>query len=113
MWWAEQVSVVQRGQADVVYAREPIEHDGLGTAHLLDEPRDALLSVRDPLSTQATITIADLASRCLLQDPGTVPQWRAIADAEQRRASSRKMASTVEEKLELVAAHQGFAVLMR
>jgi DNA-binding transcriptional LysR family regulator len=113
VWWGEQVSVVHGGQADVVYAREPIERTGLGTAHLLDEPRDALLSIRDPLATRPSIKLAELASRRLLQDPGTLPEWRVIADAEQRRASSRKMASTIEEKLELVAAHEGFAVLPR
>jgi DNA-binding transcriptional LysR family regulator len=113
VWWAEQALTVESGKADVVYAREPIEYAGLGTAHLLDEPRDALLSIRDPLVDQASITLADLASRRLVQDPRTVPEWRMIADAEQRRASARKMASTVEEKLEMVAAHEGFAVLPR
>jgi DNA-binding transcriptional LysR family regulator len=111
--WAEQVAVVESGHVDVVYAREPIDHTGLGTAHLLDEPRDALVSVHDPLATQPSVTLADLASRRLLQDPRTVPEWRVIADAEQRRASSRKSVSTVEEKLALVAAHAGFAVLPR
>jgi DNA-binding transcriptional LysR family regulator len=113
VWWGDQVSVVRDGQIDVVYAREPLDHAGLGTAHLLDEPRDALLSIRDPLSARPMVTLADLASRRLLQDPDAVPEWRAIADADQRRASSRTMASTVEEKLELVAAHEGFAVLPR
>jgi len=40
----------------------------------------------------------------MLQDPATVPEWYAIATPEQRRASARKTARTVEEKLELVAA---------
>ncbi|HEX3545003.1 MAG TPA: LysR substrate-binding domain-containing protein [Mycobacterium sp.] len=113
VWWAEQVTVVQRGEVDVVYAREPIDHHGLGTAPLLEEPRDALISTADPLASKPSVRLADLASRRLLQDPGTIPEWYAIADAEQRRASSRKTASTVEEKLELVAAQEGFAVLPR
>src|SRR5262245_26430127 len=37
--WAQQVEVVHRGDVDVVYAREPIDHHGLGTAPLLEEPR--------------------------------------------------------------------------
>jgi DNA-binding transcriptional LysR family regulator len=111
--WDEQVKVVQTGEADVVYAREPIDHHGLGTASLLDEPRDALVSSADPLAAKPSLRLADLASRRLLQDPGTVPEWYAIADPEQRRACSRKAASTVEEKLELVAAQKGFAILPR
>jgi DNA-binding transcriptional LysR family regulator len=77
---------------------------------LLEEP---LVSTADPLAAKPTLRLADLASRRLVQDPGTVLQWYAIADTEQRRASSHKTVSTVEEKLELVAAQEGFAVLPR
>jgi DNA-binding transcriptional LysR family regulator len=113
VWWGEQVHVVHRGDVDVVYAREPIDHSGLGTVPLLEEPRDALISTNDPLAAKTTVTLADLATRRLLQDPGTVPEWYAVAAPAQRRASSAKTVSTVEEKLELVAAQQGFAVLPR
>jgi len=106
VWWAEQVTVVQRGDVDVVYAREPIDHHGLGTAPLLEETRDALVSTADPLADKPSLRLADLASRRLLQDPGTVPEWYAIAEPEQRRASSQKTVSTVEEKLDLVAAQK-------
>ncbi|WP_029115883.1 LysR family transcriptional regulator [Mycobacterium sp. URHB0044] len=111
--WADQVDVVKRGDVDLVYAREPIDHHGLGTAALLEEPRDALLPSGDPLASQASVRLADLASRTLLQDPSTVPEWYAIATPEQRRAATRKMASTVEEKLERVAAQDGFVILPR
>jgi len=111
--WNDQVNAVHRGDADVVYAREPVDSAGLGTAALLEEPRDALISAADPLAARTTLTLSDLASRRLLQPPGTVPEWYAVADAEQRRASSRKTVSTVEEKLEGVAAQQGFAILPR
>jgi DNA-binding transcriptional LysR family regulator len=111
--WADQVDVIRRGEADVVYAREPIDHHGLGTAALLEEPRDVLLPSHDPLASRASVRLADLATRRLLQDPSTVPQWYAIASADMRRAASGKSASTVEEKLELVAAGEGFAILPR
>jgi DNA-binding transcriptional LysR family regulator len=111
--WADQVDVIRRGEADVVYAREPIDHHGLGTAALLEEPRDVLLPSGDPLASRASVRLADLATRRLLQDPSTVPQWYAIASADMRRAASGKSASTVEEKLELVAAGEGFAILPR
>lgn len=109
--WDEQVTMLQTGEVDVVYAREPFDSSGLGIAPLLDEPRVVLISSADPLAAKPSLRLADLASRRLLQDPGTAPEWYAIADAEQRRASSRKSASTVEEKLELVAAQKGFAIL--
>jgi len=48
--WAEKVDVVRRGDVAVVYAREPIDHHGLGTAPLLEEPRVVVLSAADPLA---------------------------------------------------------------
>ena len=111
--WVDQVAIVHRGDADVVYAREPIDHHGLGTTALLDEPRDVALPRSDPLSRRSSVRLAELASRRLLQDPAAVPEWYAIATPEQRRASPRKTAHTVEEKLELVAGAQGFVILPR
>ena len=111
--WVDQVAIVHRGEADVVYAREPIDHHGLGTATLLDEPRDVALHRSDPLACRSSIRLAELASRRMLQDPATVPEWYAIATPEQRRASARKTARTVEEKLELVAGAKGFVILPR
>ena len=111
--WADQVEVVRRGQVDVVYAREPIDHHGLGTAALLEEPRDALLPSGDPLASRASVRLADLADRRLLQDPGTVPEWSAIACPHCAARPRAGPLSTVEEKLERVAAQEGFVILPR
>jgi DNA-binding transcriptional LysR family regulator len=109
--WAEQVDVVLSGDVDVVYAREPFDPSGLGTAPLLEEPRDVVLPAADPLAKKKRVRLADLASRRLLQDPATLPEWYAIATPEHRRPG--QMAHTVEEKLELVAAQEGFVILPR
>ncbi len=110
--WADQVDVVRSGDVDVVYAREPIDRHGLGTAPLLEEPRDVVLAADDPLAKKKRpVRLADLASRRLLQDPATLPEWYAIATPEHRRPG--QMAHTVEEKLELVAAQAGFVILPR
>ena len=109
--WTEQVEAIHRGEADVVYAREPIDHHGLGAAPLLEEPRLVVLPAADPLAKKRSVQLRDLASRRLLQDPAAVPEWFAIATPEHRRAGP--MAHTVEEKLELVAAQEGFVILPR
>jgi DNA-binding transcriptional LysR family regulator len=109
--WTDQVEVVRRGKVDVVYAREPIDHHGLGTTPLLEEPRDAVLPSADPLAAKESVLLADLASKRLLQDPATVPEWYAVATPEHRRAG--QTAHTVEDKLELVAARSGFVILPR
>jgi DNA-binding transcriptional LysR family regulator len=112
--WSDQVEVIRRGEVDVVYAREPIDHHGLGTAPLLEEPRDIVVHCSDSLAGQPSVRLADLADKRLLQDPATVPEWYAIATPEQRRVSLSSAAPhTVEQKLELVAARAGFAVLPR
>lgn len=108
----EQLESVRNRTLDVVYAREPVDHRGLGTAALLEEPRDALLPADDPLAGRPSVRLSELASHRPLQDPAAVPEWYAIATPEQRRATHRA-ATTMEEKLERVAAHEGFAIVPR
>ena len=108
----EQLELVRTRTLDVVYAREPVDRRGLGAAALLEEPRDALLPADDPLASRRSVRLAELASHRPLQDPAAVPEWYAVATPERRRATHRA-ASTMEEKLERVAAHQGFAIVPR
>jgi len=108
----EQLESVRNRTLDVVYAREPVDHRGLGTAALLEEPRDALLPVDDPLAGRRSVRLSELASHRPLQDSAAVPEWYAVAAPEQRRATHR-VASTMEEKLERVAANEGFAIVPR
>ena len=111
--WSEQAAVVRSGGADVVYARSPFDLSGLATEPLLQEPRDVVLPVDDPLAACESVSLVDLASRCLLQNPASVPEWYAVASPELRREAMRSSVNGVEQKLELVAARAGFAVLPR
>jgi DNA-binding transcriptional LysR family regulator len=111
--WSDQVNAVRQGRADIVYAREPFDHSGLGMLPLLEEPRDVALHASDPLAAKASLRLVDLADRRLLQDPAAVPEWYEIATPAQRRACVGAAAQTVEEKLEMVAAAQGFVILPR
>ncbi|OBI98053.1 LysR family transcriptional regulator [Mycobacterium asiaticum] len=111
--WSDQAEVIRRGDAQVVYARSPFDLSGLATAPLLDEPRDVVLPADDPLAAQRSVSLADLASRRLLQDPASVPEWYAVAGPELRRQAVQSSVSGVEQKLEKVAARAGFAVLPR
>jgi DNA-binding transcriptional LysR family regulator len=111
--WDQQVEIVRRGEADAVYAREPIDHQGLGVAPLLAEPRVALLPTAHPMADAESVRLADLASTTLLQDPATLPEWYAMTTPALRRASKVKPAHSIEEKLERVAAGEGFVILPR
>jgi DNA-binding transcriptional LysR family regulator len=111
--WKEQAEVVRRGDVQVVYARSPFDLSGLATAPLFEEPRDVVLPADDPLTERGSVSLDDLAPRRLLQNPASVPEWYAVASPELRRAAVQSSVTMVEQKLELVAAHAGFAVLPR
>ncbi|MGV0813318.1 LysR family transcriptional regulator [Mycolicibacterium boenickei] len=112
--WHDQTELVRTAQIDVVYAREPFDHHGLGTAPLLEEPMDAVLPADDVLATRASVRLADLASRVLLMpNPDMVPGWQSAAAPGQRWAPPREAVRTVEDKLEHVAAREGFIILPR
>jgi len=111
--WSEQAEVIRRGDADVVYARSPLDMPELAVKPLLEEPRVVILPADDPLAARDCVSLADLTSRRLLQNPASVPEWYAHASPELRREAVRSSVNGVEQKLELVAARAGFAVLPR
>ncbi len=112
--WSDQIESVRSGNIDVVFAREPFDHSGLEVTPLFDEPRDAVLPADHRLATRTSATIAELATELLLQDPSACPEWAAHATVTLRRqAAEGATASTVEEKLERVAARRGIVILPR
>lgn len=111
--WADQVEVVRNGDIDVVYAREVDDTTGLGTAPLLLEPYCAVVPVDDALAGRSSVTMDDLADRLLLHDPTMLTDLRRAIAPTQRWAPPPTAVHTVEDKLEHVAACEGFVVLPR
>ena len=110
--WDDQLDVVRDGTVDVVYARDAEGDELLSVMPLLEEGRDVVLPLGHDLATQVTVTPTDLADVLLLQDVRVAPEWQAVASPRMRREAARiEHASTVEEKLELVAAGRGFVIL--
>ncbi len=110
--WDDQVQVLHDGRADISIVRLPIDRTGLEVHPLFDEPRVAMVPADHPLAHRDRIVMAELADDHLLQDPGAVPEWRAVA-TEMRGGERRSVPpiGSVEEKLELVAQGQGIAVI--
>jgi DNA-binding transcriptional LysR family regulator len=111
--WDDQTDVVHDGRADVSYVRLPIDQRGLQVRPLMSEPRVVVLPTSHRLAGKDTASVADLADEHLLQDPGTVPEWRDIA-TELRVAAGRApgpVFRSVEEKLEHVAAGDGIIIV--
>ena len=79
---------------------------------LLAEPRVAMFPVGHRLAGKDTISITNLVDEHLLQDPGTVPEWRDIAtEMRARHRPSAPVFHTVEEKLEHAAAGHGILLM--
>ena len=90
--WYEQAEAVLDGRVDVGYLRRPFDDRGLGSRPVGEEGSVAFVQAADPLAARTTLLLADLAGERVLD-------------------GLRRVTSTIEEKLELVAAGQGVAVL--
>jgi len=110
--WVDQVQVLSDGRADVSVVRLPIEQRGLRIRPLFEEPRIAWLAADHRLAGKPSLDISDLADEHLLQHADQVPEWRDIA-LELRSGRRRPVPdlTSVEEKLEHVAAGRGVSIL--
>ena len=86
--WTDQVTVLHDGRADVGFVRMPIDLSGLSTLSSFHEPHVAVVAATHPLAGRDTVGTADLVADDLLQNPDTVPEWKAVRrDAEYRAPS--------------------------
>lgn len=110
--WDDQVETLHDGRVDVGYVRLPIDRSGLVVRPLFTEPRLVVLAAEHRLAGKESLSVADLADEHLLQDPDAVPEWRDVAtELRTGRARPATAFSSVEEKLEHVAAGHGIAVV--
>jgi DNA-binding transcriptional LysR family regulator len=114
--YQDQVAVLHDGRADVSFVRMPVAATGLTIVPLFAEPRVVAVPAAHRLAGKDRVHVADLADEHLLQDPDLVPEWRDIARDLREDGPARwrsRPLSTMEEKLEHVAAEQGFIVVPR
>jgi DNA-binding transcriptional LysR family regulator len=114
--WDDQAEMVHDGRIDASFVRLPVPRRGLTVIPLFREPRVVALPEGHGLAARPAVVLADLAPLDLLQDPDTVPEWRDLAVELRPTALSLDRAglpivTTVEEKLEHVAAGRGVAIL--
>ncbi|WP_222932815.1 LysR substrate-binding domain-containing protein [Nocardia yunnanensis] len=91
--------------------RHPIDPLGLVVRPLYTEPRVAVLPADHRLAGKEAVALFDLAAEHLLQDPGQVPGWRAVATELRTGRPAVPVFLSVEEKLEHVAAGRGVIFL--
>lgn len=111
--WDDQVDVLYDGRADVSFVRLPINARGLQVRDLGGEPRGVVLARNHPLAGAHGYRLTELADEHLLQSPGAVPEWGAVATEmlQGSRQSGPDDRLGVEEKLENVARGRGIAIL--
>lgn len=101
----EQEPYLLDGTVDVSFVWLPLKSRELRHVELLDVPRVAVVPAASPLARAATLTLEDLRTMPLVDDPGSLPGWRGDS------APRRRPLVAVEERLEAVAAGEGFCVL--
>ncbi|MGI5130159.1 LysR family transcriptional regulator [Pseudonocardia sp. CA-107938] len=112
--WADQVESLHDGSVDIGYVRLPIDRSGLVLRPLFTEPRLVAMAAEHRLAAKESLAIADLADEHLLQEPDSVPEWRDVAtELCTGRARPVPAFTSVEEKLEHVAAGAGIIVIPR
>jgi DNA-binding transcriptional LysR family regulator len=110
----DQVEYVMDGRVDVCFVRLPLATESLTIVPLFPEPRVAALPHTHELADAVGVTIDQLQSFPLLQDPAEVPEWRGttLHDAVPRAHDrSGPRSPTLEECLARVATGAGFAVI--
>ncbi|QAY70823.1 LysR family transcriptional regulator [Xylanimonas protaetiae] len=106
--FADQVTVLHDGTADVAFVRYPFDETGLAVTPLAEEPRVVALRHDHPLAGRERIDVRALEDEPLLDSPDLVPGWAGdFLPTTRPGVTSRSM----EEKLEHVAARRGIAIV--
>ena len=106
--WTDQVRVLHDGRVDIGYVRMPIDLTALSSWLLFTEPQVAVVPVAHQLAGRDRVSVHELVGERLLQHPNAVPEWAALHSTPLVVA---RQARSVEEKLEWVAAGEGFSVV--
>ena len=106
--WTDQVRVLRDGRVDIGYVRMPIDLTALSSWLLFTEPQVAVVPVAHRLAGRDRVSVHELVGERLLQHANAVPEWAALHSTPLVVA---RQARSVEEKLEWVAAGEGFSVV--
>jgi DNA-binding transcriptional LysR family regulator len=104
----DQVQVLHDGWVDIGYVRMPIDLTALSSWLLFTEPQVAGVPAAHRLAGRDRVSVHELVGERLLQHPNAIPEWAALHSTPLVVA---RQARSVEEKLEWVAAGEGFSVV--
>lgn len=107
----EAVSHLRDGSASMALVRLPVDRDGLHVIPLYEEVPVVVVAKEHVVAAFEEVDVADLAGEVLVQDPGAVPEWTAVATAEARERSTAMPAMTVKQAVSVVASGSGIVVV--
>jgi DNA-binding transcriptional LysR family regulator len=104
--WHDQEKTLTNGTVDVAYVRLPIDERGLRVLPMYTEPRVVVLPAEHRLAGKNSITAADL-----LGEPVVWHNSMTLFPGHAPQPASGHRVTSVEDKLEQVAAGRGISVL--
>ncbi len=109
---AEQDQVLRDGRAQVSLVRLPVDETDLSLISLYREIPVVVAAKDHFIADEDSVLVADLADDHLLQDPDSVPEWRAVA-TEIRDGTRRALPKMrdLDEAMEQVAAGVGILIV--
>lgn len=111
-WDAAREALLEH-RVDALVTRMPIATDRLHVTILYDEPRAVLVPLDHRLAGKDSVGLADIAHEPLprLADPAWNAFWRIDPRPDGSRAPDGPLVTTVEDKLELIAAGEAVAIV--
>ncbi|MGO4598400.1 LysR substrate-binding domain-containing protein [Terrabacter sp. 2RAF25] len=107
----EAVGHLRDGTASMALLRLPVERDGLHVIPLYEEVPVVVVAKEHVVAAFDEVDVADLATEVLMQQPGTVPEWAAVAAPEARERSSAMPPMTAKQAISVVASGSGIVIL--
>jgi DNA-binding transcriptional LysR family regulator len=110
--FAEMLSALRTGRADVAFLYAPIAEADLDVTPLLCEPRVAVLPAGHRLAAAPSVGVHDLAGEVFVSQPDSTPQawrdfWMLVPETGSRPAISPYVGENIEEWLHLIGRGEG------
>ena len=108
---ADQLDGLDSGAASMCFVRLPVERDGLHVIPLYLEDPVVVVAKEHAVAAFDTVDVSDLADEGLLQDPGAVPEWAAVADADLLDRARALPPMTARTAISVAAAGSGIVIV--
>ncbi len=107
----DQLAGLRSGAASMCFVRLPVERDGLHVIPLYLEDPVVVVAKDHAVAAFDEVDVSDLSGEGLLQDPRTVPEWAAVADADLLERAGSLAPMTARTAISVAAAGSGIVIV--